>query len=568
MAYEYTERLSGVDGKAISYGAGVEAAKADAQAIADSKGEAVTGTYIFGTGERFVYTAYPTGSSKPAPDTPAPSSSNDYRINPDITAAMQRGNIQQPGFFGSQEMKPSNDQFNQAVNIAANLAGLAAALKSKPTPPSNYVRTPTNYVLTELERQAISSKSRELASFGVVPVDVLDQFFYILAVNESQQDLNYIAQTVGIPELGQSRYVRNIRDITLIPDIYKIGYLANGVASVTNQFAGKYSNMQQYGDHTQSSIGGILQAADVGLSLGVMGANILNSSYSLNGYSGPLRNSPGLSSGAINNSINAYQLIASGNPAASLSPSTISNVLNPAANIQAQATTIGPNLIGGLLSQNPLGGAMSALGPLGGIAAGMLLSKAGGNALGGFMSEVLLGARIATSKLANNPMLTSPSYAGKAFFGEAPVALPAIDQVFCRKIGAFGTAQGGGGVVSFGMQNFASLGGALSIASVVSRFMTGSTTPPAPTTFFGQQVAMMTNNLCNNLNVPTTSDIELRRSDNAIPFMIGMSATIVGENFSPFGSSPFTNGWRLASSTANDIQRYNPRYLEACRTSL
>jgi hypothetical protein len=60
----------------------------------------------------------------------------------------------------------------------------------------------------------------------------------------------------------------------------------------------------------------------------------------------------------------------------------------------------------------------------------------------------------------------------------------------------------------------------------------------------------------------------MRRSDNAIPFMIGMSATIVGENFSPFGSSPFTDGWKLASSTANDIQKTVPQYLEACRTSL
>lgn len=196
------------------------------------------------------------------------------------------------------------------------------------------------------------------------------------------------------------------------------------------------------------------------------------------------------------------------------------------------------------------------------------MGKTGGQALGGFMSEVITGNRISTSKLANNPMLTAPSYAGKAFFGESPVSLPAVDQVFCRKVGAFGTMSGGGGVVSFGMQNFASFGGALSIASVVSRMMTGSTTPPSPTTFFGQQIASMTSNLCNNLNVPTTSDIEMRRSDNAIPFMLGMSAVMVGENFSPFGSRPFTSGWRLASSTANDVQKYNPRFLETCRTSL
>jgi hypothetical protein len=184
------------------------------------------------------------------------------------------------------------------------------------------------------------------------------------------------------------------------------------------------------------------------------------------------------------------------------------------------------------------------------------------------MSEVLTGQRIASSMLANNPMLTPPSMAGKSFFGEAPISLPAVDQVFCRKIGAFGTPTGGTGVVSFGMQNFASMGGALSIASVVSNLVTGSSAIPSPTTFYGQQVATMTSNLCNNMNVPVTSLIEMRRSDNAIPLMLGMSAVMVEENFSPFGSGPMTQGWALASSTANDIQKYNPQYLNACRTSL
>ena len=50
--------------------------------------------------------------------------------------------------------------------------------------------------------------------------------------------------------------------------------------------------------------------------------------------------------------------------------------------------------------------------------------------------------------------------------------------------------------------------------------------------------------------------------------MIGMSSVIVDETFSPFGSTPFSQGWRLASSTGNDVQKYNPRFLEACRTSL
>jgi hypothetical protein len=50
--------------------------------------------------------------------------------------------------------------------------------------------------------------------------------------------------------------------------------------------------------------------------------------------------------------------------------------------------------------------------------------------------------------------------------------------------------------------------------------------------------------------------------------MIGLSAAIAGQAFSPFGSGTMSNGWKLASSTANDIQNINPEYLQACATSL
>ena len=112
------------------------------------------------------------------------------------------------------------------------------------------------------------------------------------------------------------------------------------------------------------------------------------------------------------------------------------------------------------------------------------------------------------------------------------------------------------------------MGGSIPISSMVSRMITGSPEPPPSSSYFGQQVAQMNTNLCNNLNVSSGSSIEMRRSDNAIPFMLGLSAVMVGENFSPFGSKPITQGWSLAASTANDIQKYNPQYLRTCQTSL
>jgi len=485
-------------------------------------------------------------------------------VNRDTNALIQRGVIQKPGFYGSQELKPSNDSFNGAVDTSAQLAGFANSLKTASAPPTNYVRTPSNYILTTLEKQTITNKCNELAANGVVPYGTLEQFFYILAANQSYDTLVQISDVVGIPELADENNIQNIVAICAIQDIYKVGYLSQGVASVNNAYGTQYSQVQQYSDPNQGSYGSVLSAANLGTNLGVIGAALIGQAYNNNGWSGPLGQSPSLSFSSITGSISNYQGLANG----TLPPSTINSLLNPAASIQQSASLAGGSLIGSLINQTPLGGALGQFGSLGGIVAGLLLGRSGGNALGGYMSQVVLGQRLTTSKLANNPMLTPPSYAGKSFFGEAPVALPAVDQVFCRRVGAFGTTQGGNGVVSFGLQNFSSYGGTQTIASVVSRMLTGNSTPPPTNTFYGQQITSMTNNMTNVMNVQPSTSIEMRRSDHSIPFMLAMSAVSVGETFSPFGSSAFTSGWKLAASTANDVQKYNPQYLQTCRTSL
>ena len=535
-----------------------------AQAQADALGDSVTGKYLLPDGTYYVAIAYPNQSSTASSAPASQPTSKTTAINKDTSSLIQRGIIQQPGYYGNQELKSSNDSFNNAVNIGAQLSGFASLLQNK-TAPANYTRTKDNYILTTLEKQTIANKSQELASYGVVPYDVLSNFFYILAASENYSDLQYISGVVNIPEMDDPNLVRNITGVCSLTNIYKVGYLANGVASVNQIYGTQYSGIQQYADSSQSSIGGILGSANLGVSLGVIGPILINNAYRSNNFSGPLSSSPSLTNVAITNTINSLVNAAQG-PQSNIDK--LNAISNPTFNIGSSATSIGASLIGSLLNQTPLGGSLGSLGALGGIAAGFLLSQSGGNSVGGLMSELLLGKRITTSKRANNPMLTPPSYAGKAFFGEAPVSLPATDQVFCRKVGAFSHVNGGSGVVSFGMQNFSSFGGSLSIASVVSRLITGSPEVPSTNTFFGQHVNTMTGNLCNVLNVPITSTIEMRRSDNAIPFMLGFSGVMAGESFSPFGSSPFTNGWKLASSTGNDLQRYNPQFLITCQTSL
>lgn len=100
--FTYTQSITGGN---FTYEQRVATAKADAQAIADSKGTPVTGTYILSDGERFTYTAYPTGTPK---DEQQPKQSESggqpppgVHMNPDTAAMMQRGLYRQPGFYGS-----------------------------------------------------------------------------------------------------------------------------------------------------------------------------------------------------------------------------------------------------------------------------------------------------------------------------------------------------------------------------------------------------------------------------------------------------------------------------------
>lgn len=529
-----------------------------AQATADAEGEAVTVNFLLPDGTYYTTVKYPADSQPQKTNQDVPAKTSGTPINKDTTALVQRGDLIKPGFYGNQELKASNDDFNEAVQTAAQLFGAASALKLA-VAPSNYKRTPNNYILTDREKQAIAAKSKELSLQGVVPQDTLENFFYILAAVQTYNDLVKIAKTINVPDLANANLIHNILGVLALPDIGNVSYLSQGVASVIQTYGSQYSQASSYGDPNQSSIGSTLQAVGTGLALGAVGASIISLAHSSSDYSGPLSSYPGLSTTGINNSINTFAAVAGGIASAS----QLASVSNPASGIVGAATAIGASAISGLLGQSPLGGALSGLGSLGGIAAGILMSQSGGSAMGGLMSETIFGTRLSTSKRANNPMLTAPSYAGKAFFGEAPVSLPATDQIFSRRIGAFGSTSGGNGIVSFALQNHGSFGGTLSLASVVSQFLTGSPIPPPLTSFFGQSIGNITSNVGNLLNVSSIAGLELRRSDNSIPFLQSFSSAIVGETHSPFGSKSFMDGWKLAASTANDIQKYNPGYLRA-----
>lgn len=395
---------------------------------------------------------------------------SEFIVSCDTAALVQKSVISQPGFYGDPSLKDSTASFGQAVGICTSLAGAAASLMNSKAP-SNYKRTPTGpYYLTQAEKDAIDRKASELSLVGVVPYDTLKTFFGILASLQNITELAYVADVVGIPEMNNVTLIRNIRGILDLRDIYKVGYLANGVASVIQAFSGNFSGAQSAG-----------------------------------------------SQGAAN----------------------IMGAINKIAKIAGAAAAVG-----------------------------QLAEQVGGLAIGNYMSELLTGERLKTQQIARNPSLTPPSYQGKAFFGEAGVGIPAVDEMFCRRVGAFSQESGSNGSVSFGFQNFASFAGGMSMGSLITKMTLGTSVIPPAATAIGLQVTNMISNVSSVLNVATNAVVELRRSDNAIPFMIGLASGIAGQTQCPFNSSVFTEGWKVASSVGNDLQRYNPQYLATCRTSL
>ncbi len=225
-------------------------------------------------------------------------------------------------------------------------------------------------------------------------------------------------------------------------------------------------------------------------------------------------------------------------------------------------------------SGQDVGDILSNLGILasgfGGMGASLKLSSGGAeDALGQFMSELITGKRIPMSVIAKNPNLQSPSYTGKAFFGEAPTALNNIDidSLFAKKIGAFPQPSNGSGTTSFGLQNMKSFTNSMSVSGLVSKMLTGSELFTEGTKK-ARQIESVVDQL-NTMTGATGSDIvDIRRADTAIPMMSALSAIGSGSTKSAFGTDTYKSGWMLSNSVSNHLQNNNSPFFEAVKRYL
>lgn len=546
------------------------------------------------------------------------STSGETIVTSDVAALKQKGYFQEKGFFGDQSLANETIAFNNAVQMAAGLTGLARSISSRPTVATTVIRSKiSNYFLYDNEKEFLRRRAIEFSSIGIIPYDVMEEFLFILVSVDRFEDLSYIAAVTGVYELNDVNKVREPIPLLSVKNLYKVGYLANGVASINMQYGTKY-NAAAALDYDSNPYAALYNtAASKGRLSAFPSVNIVSNlmqdivkqialSTALNAVFGAITNPAGaiaavsslgtLASQMINlnslvsGTVNAIKAagVAALQPVLGLL-STLTRTIRDITNFSSQLsglTSVAGNInkIGDVTSQftklssmitsiasvaTQITSLISNIAGPGNIGAGAstLLNKLGGFAPSGIILQQTMGQRIPPSVLYKNPMMQSPSYSGKAFFGENMAPQGAIDQTFCRTIAAFPQAQNGAGNMSFGMQNFSSYGGTTSLLNMVSRVMLG--VPTAPTSgVLGNVVSTATTNLCNILNVPTTSFLEARRSDNSIPFMAAMSSVIVNNTKTPFPSSTYSYGWKLASATGNEVQRLNPGYLETCRTSL
>lgn len=391
-------------------------------------------------------------------------------LDADTLALIQRGIYKNSSFFGDQSGTSSHSSFTGGMNIISMFSGFAQTLSGSTVAE----RDPTKpFALTQPEYDAVIKRSSQIATYGNVPQDnVQDLLFMMIGVNNTQ-DMQKVADAVQLPELANASILQDPMAILNVPGLEKIAFMASALSALLKSFT-KYQNAQS---------GALPGMDDIG--------SILGSLSSLLGGFG-------------------------------------------------EGTT------------SQLGYAINTPAP--------------NKALGHFMSELVTGKRIPMSVIAKNPQLQSPSFIGKALFGEAPIALSNVDmtQIFSKKIGVFPKPSSGGATTSFGMSNFNSFGSSMNVSDLISQTMFGETGLSAGSAKYDQQQSVLSI-FSQITGASGTDSIETNRADHMVPALMGLSGGMSGLEKAPFSVDTFQQSWITSMSASNALQQTSPSFMEAIR---
>lgn len=186
-------------------------------------------------------------------------SSEQTVINADTSALKQKGYLHEDGPYSDQELKNSAKAFNNAVGTAFGLMSLATSLRTLTS--SQPRNTQTNYYLKPNEKTLLRRKALEFAEPGITPYDVIEDFLYVLVAIDNYEDLQHISIVTGVEGLDNRSIIRDPVAILNTKDLYKIGYMANGLASLTMQFSTSFPQARSSADSTASAFSSIMSVA-------------------------------------------------------------------------------------------------------------------------------------------------------------------------------------------------------------------------------------------------------------------------------------------------------------------
>ena len=175
--------------------------------------------------------------------------------------------------------------------------------------------------------------------------------------------------------------------------------------------------------------------------------------------------------------------------------------------------------------------AAADLGGLAGAAAAAWLDESNSteDRVGAFLSYVLFGKRMPTTKIAKNPNLQKPSYIGKAFMCESATPMAAVDQIIPKLVAVFPKESAGAGVPAFNMMNLGSLKKGVTLLQAVSLSQLGTLTPPSSgstLTLLNQMVTNVGGVLGISSSALATTKLDIFRPDTMIPFMSAMNTIL------------------------------------------
>lgn len=532
-------------------------------------------------------------------------------------AAIHKKIYHKSAAFGDQQLKASYKSFNNAVGASHSNYNSSQSLKT--TTSKEPVDKVNNYYLTDQQKNLLQKKASDFAEPGIVPYDVLEDFLYALCYIDDYPTLKLVADTTGVKQLDNPSIVREPSIILNLEDLYKVGYLANGLSALTKQIQddlftqarsasdsnkSAYSALQTAASSTDEALRTITSFPGVS-TFGSIFSQVLSLTSTIQGLISTF-SSPGSTATKISTITSALSQATSLTQAitqtldvskqqniAGLFPlanqittitttfqntindfNTLKNVVSSDSfplvkvnDLNIQMESIFSNVQNVLSSLNSVSSLLSSLKGPGNIgkAAGVLLSLPSGMTTGSVITQTVLGQAVPPSILANNPMMLAASHVGKALFGESLIPAVTTDQVFKRKIGIYPQPSSGAGMASFSMQNSASMGGALSIQSVFLKIVYGLLEMPAGP--LANVISSQISNIASTVGASINSTVEMRRSDNAIPMMIGMATVLANDSGCPFSTSVFSDGWKTACSVGNDLQNSNPEYLKSYQAS-